>query len=273
MGTAINDRSGQSVPASQPTRLRVDGGGAIKSLDYFTGIAAGVIPGTAYRLGLGNNPSIDTNSTPEDVWSGGGLYPWMAAASSLEIVSDSAADAAAGTGMRTVQIQGLDANYVELNQTVTLNGTTPVAVPQQLLRINRCLIQTAGSGGTNAGTVVVRVAGGGTTYAHIPVGFGSTRSSNFTTPAGKTLFITTYNFSINRPSTQRDATLATAIRLQNGAHFLSNEVSVDGNPFQRIQIPPAPLPEKTDFVFRCTYVSANATDLTASWTGFVRTND
>ncbi len=206
------------------------------------------------------------------MWSGGGLYPWMTAATSLEIVSGSANDAAAGTGARTVTIAGLDANFAEVSQTVTLNGIAAVAIPTQLYRIQSALVVTAGSGGFNAGDITIRDAGAGTTRALLPLGYGITRQSQFTVPAGFTLQIISILTCINRPSTVRDATIASFFQTQAGVRRLPLEFSVDGNPYRHDGVPGLMVNEKTDFGLRCTYVSAANTDLTAAWLGILRTN-
>lgn len=245
-------------------------GTATGSHDYLMNVGWNLVPGHRRVTALGNNPDIDV--APEDVWSGGGLYPWMTGATSLEIVSDSAADAAAGTGARTVTIAGLDTTYTEISQTVTLNGTTAVAIPTQLFRINGALIITAGSGGVNAGNLIVRDAGAGTTRAVIPLGYGITRQSQFTVPLGYTLQITSIVFSINRPSSSRDATIATFVQTSTGIYRMPLELSVDGNAYRQDGVPGIMLPEKTDFGLRCTAVSATNTDLTAAWLGVMKLN-
>ena len=71
------------------------------------------------QLKFGKNP--DVGNTEETIWDAGGLYSWQSAAESLEILSSEVADAAAGTGARTVTVKGLDSNYELLSETVTLN--------------------------------------------------------------------------------------------------------------------------------------------------------
>lgn len=226
-------------------------------------------------VALGNNPSVET-AAPEDVWSGGGLYPWMTAATSLEVVAASASDTSAGTGARTISIAGLKADYTELSQTITLNGTTPVAVPTQLYRINQSLIMSAGSDGTNAGDITIRDAGAGATRAIIPAGFGITRQSVFTVPAGYTLQVISQLFSINRTGGGggRYATLQTFIRnAVTGMFRLPLELSIsDQNPYRHDGVPGLVLPEKTDFCHRCAVVSTNATNVSGGWLGIMRLN-
>ena len=136
---------------------------------------------------FGRNPDVDSGQA-QDIWDYGGdgngeTYSWPTSAAATTIVSDSADDAAAGTGARTVQIQGLDANYGLLTQTVTLNGATPVSVPTALIRVFRMKVATAGSGETNAGNVDVKHST--TILARVTAGFGQTLMALYTIPLGK----------------------------------------------------------------------------------------
>lgn len=220
----------------------------------------------------GTNPTIDTGTVPEDMWTGGGLYPWMTAATSLEAVSDSAADTAAGTGLRVILLQGLDASYNEVSQAVILNGLTPVTITTPLFRINAAGNVSAGSGGVNAGTVLIRDAGGGTTRAIMPVGIGQLQQSQFTVPAGWQLQINTILLAYNRvQNVARSASFAHFSRAATGFYRLSSELSVTNtNAFQLDLLPGPLLPEKTDFCIRCTFVADNGSNLSAGFNGVMR---
>lgn len=236
-------------------------------------VGYGLVPGYRRVAALGNNPDVDAGA-PEDVWTGGGLYPWMTAATSLEILSASAVDAAAGTGARTVLINALDINHVEVPLTLTLNGVTPVALPQQIYRINSALVMTAGSGEVNAGDITIRDLGGGTVRAIIPTGYGVTRQSMFTTPAGHTLQVTSNLFCFNRASAgARFATFATFFRSPAGVRRLPLEITIgDEPPYRHDGLPGLIVPEKNDFALRCTFASNNDSDVTAAWLGVLRNN-
>ena len=82
-------------------------------------VARGQIQGHKTLFKFGNNSDI--NGSLETIWSHGGLYSYLAAASVLKVSSSSANDAAAGTGARTVTLAGLDASYNEISETVSLN--------------------------------------------------------------------------------------------------------------------------------------------------------
>lgn len=238
---------------------------------YMTNVAFGLEPGHVRIARHGRNPDVDG---PEDVWDGGGDYPWMTAATSLEVVSTSANDTSAGTGARTVRIEGLDATYTELNQTVTLNGLTAVAVPSQMFRINRVILASAGSSKVNAGDIIVRDAGVGTTRGIILTGRGMGAQSQYTVPAGKTLIVHEMTFCINRPSTSRDATVSSYVAFPATSNIavFGDDYTVNGNPWTHVEYPAFALPEKTDFGFRCLNVSATNTDITASWCGILKDN-
>lgn len=229
----------------------------------------GAFPNMRRVTALGNNPDV---GAAEDIWSGGGLYPWMTAATSLEVVSSSASDAAAGTGARTVQITGLNASYAEISAVVTMNGVTAVAIPTQFFRINSATVITAGTTDTNVGNISIRDAGGGTVRALIPIGYSISRQSQYTVPAGYTMVVNTYILSINSPALNRDATIATFIRPFGMAARQNVELAVSSTPIFISATAITYLPEKTDFGLRVSAVSAVNTNVTGAWGGLMVLN-
>lgn len=92
-------------------------------------------------------------------------YTEMTTAADLTISSANAADAAAGTGMITVRVVGLDENWNVVYDDVTLNGQTAVALTKVKLHPYVMIGTSTGSGGTNAGIIYV---GSGTVTAGVP---------------------------------------------------------------------------------------------------------
>lgn len=110
------------------------------------------------------------------------------------IVSSSAADTAAGTGARTVEItwMSLDGTLTGV-ETVTLNGTTNV----NLVTTTKCYIErieviTAGTGLSNAGTITLRsgLGGGGVIIGTITIGDNRTFWAHHYVKSGETCNIT-----------------------------------------------------------------------------------
>ena len=155
-------------------------------------VARGQIAFHKTNFKFGFNPDIDDSL--ETVWAEGGLYSYLTSASVLKVSSSSTADTSAGTGARTVELFGLDTNYDEINETVTLNGQTAVNTTQEYLRINRMIVRSAGSGGQNAGVVY---AGTGTVttgvpankYATIAIADNQTLMSLWTVPKDYTAYL------------------------------------------------------------------------------------
>lgn len=128
---------------------------------------------------LGANADVDS-AAAEDVWTGGGDFPFQATAAATTIVSGSVADDSAGTGARTVRVIGLDSTLKEISEDVIMDGTTPVALTNQFFRVNSFEILTVGSGGVNAGVIDVKHAT--TVIASMAVGDGRARQAVFTAP-------------------------------------------------------------------------------------------
>lgn len=146
----------------------------------------------------GLNADIDVGT--EDVWPNGGDFVPPASAAVVNFVSSDAADASAGTGARTIKVYGLDANYAEIEETLTLNGTTPVPTARTYIMVNKVTVETAGTGGVNAGTLTGTSAASGTpVIINIPIGRGQSANAVYMVPAGKKLIL--LNISVSCVST------------------------------------------------------------------------
>lgn len=236
-------------------------------------VGFGLVTGRRRISALGNNPDVDTGAS-EDIWSGGGLYPFLTAQTALEIVSSSINDTANGTGARTVNINGLDGNYSEVVQTVTLNGVGSVAMPTPLLAINYVSVVTTGSDKVNAGTITIRDSGAGSTRCVMSNGYGVARQSNFTVPRGHSLAEVSLLASINRTvsgASVRYATIAAVLRSASGSYTIPLEFCVSSNnPFVMNGLLGIVVEERDTLTFRCMSVSDNNTDITVSWAGVLR---
>jgi hypothetical protein len=120
----------------------------------------------------------------------------------------------------------------------------------------------------------VRDSGGGTVRSIVPAGYGITRQSAFTVPAGWTLQVVSMLFCFNRASAgARFATFATFVQSQNGFYRMPLELTIgDEPPYRHDGLPGLVLAEKTDFALRCTFSSNNDADVTAAWLGVMRKN-
>lgn len=97
--------------------------------------------------------NVDIDTGPETIWKHTGLWTPMATARTMSIVSDDANDTSAGTGARTLLVQGVDATGAAQVEVVTMTGTTPVVTVNTWLGINPSLVLTAGSSTYNEGNI------------------------------------------------------------------------------------------------------------------------
>lgn len=134
----------------------------IQSFPYLFSVAAGAVDGVKIIKKFGQNPAVDSTAT---IWDEGGIYEYLTSAQNVSIASTSANDTELGTGARSVRVSGLDENWLEKDEVVTLNGQTPVVISGQYIRIFRMEVLSAGSTGSGEGTIR---SGIGTFTAGVP---------------------------------------------------------------------------------------------------------
>jgi hypothetical protein len=157
-------------------------------------IASGVWRGSQVVSKFGSNPSI---SGTEFIWSTGGAYTWPVVADTITVVSGAAADTAAGAGMRTLRVYGLDENFEEVTEDLTLAGVTPVVGTQLFTRVFRAHGLTAGTyDAANTGLITVTHTTSTDTLATIDVEIGQTQISAYTVPAGRRAHLSSLRFSV-----------------------------------------------------------------------------
>ena len=152
---------------------------------------------------VAGNGSVGTSF--EDIWVNGGDYNFLTAASTLEIVSSSANDTAAGVGARSIVLDGLNASGNVISETVATNGGTTAATTNSFLRLNTATLGAVGTyGGSNYNTITIRESGGGAVIGFIgglgtvntaDYGFGRTKLGMYAIPSTHTAYIRGFEVS------------------------------------------------------------------------------
>jgi hypothetical protein len=164
---------------------------------YLLEIAKGNIDKHSLVHIYGRNTDIDLAAS-EDVWDGGGVWVAPTTARVHNIVSDSVNDDGdpVGTGVRTLTIHGLDANYDEISETITMNGTTDVPSVNAYTIIHRMVSVTVGSTGSNVGTITATAV----TDATVTCQMNPTNNQSFLgvyqVPANKTAYVISFHSAI-----------------------------------------------------------------------------
>lgn len=229
------------------------------STDFRLKVANGEITGLSLNQAFGCNPNVGTTFS---VISADGVYRMPETAQALEIVSSDANDTSAGTGARTVLILGLDANFDQQVETVTMNGTTPVALANTYIRLTRAVVSSSGTytqdtTGAHAGVITIRETGAGDTWASIQNdGYptGNTSMAAFTVPNGFTAQIYGAHFNVDSTKIGSASFVvrpnADDVAVPYSSSFIPLTLgALDGFQYFTAGFPIGPLAEKTDFWF------------------------
>ncbi len=229
------------------------------SYDWTINISAGDVAGTGYIEKFGMNTDVDINK--ETIWDGGEIYSYISTAETVAVTSTAGVDSAAGTGARTVEIQGLDANHTLVYETLTVGGG---AGTQEFLRIFRANVVTAGTSGINEGTISVTSSDTSTVLAQIGIdgtgsnaaGRGQTFMALYTVPAGKTAYLTQWTVGCGKQNT--DAVATFLARPEGGAWNAKDIITVSATTYAKDYKIPLQFTEKTDIEIRAYSTTNNS---------------
>ncbi len=239
------------------------------SKDFYLEISKGNIPGHSKVNKFGHNPSATSG---DDVWGGGGTYGFYpTAAVNVDAVSTSTSDDSGSTGAIQLTVQGLDSNWEQQEETITLNGTGVVQLSNTYVRMFRAFVYEAGTANSNVGniTVYARSTGSGVTAGdvgiYIGAGGGQTQHAIYTVPSGKTAyFIKGYVGLTNSNKNGEDGVFNWLMKINdgvNGAWLTQGEAGLIniGSSYWQYEygVPAGPIPEKTDI--RIVLSTASAT--------------
>lgn len=231
------------------------------SYDWTINISAGDVSGTSYIEKFGMNTDVDSNK--ETIWDGGDIYSYVSTAETVAITSTLGTDSAAGTGARTVEIQGLDADYNLVYETLTVGGG---AGTQEFLRVFRAKVVTAGSNGINEGTISITSSDTSTVLAQIGVdgtgsnaaGRGQTFMALYTVPAGKTAYLTQWTVGAGKQNTDAVAFILSRPFDGNGAWNSKDIITVSATTYAKDYKIPLQFTEKTDIEVRAYSTTNNS---------------
>jgi len=227
-------------------------------------VARGQITGHTSIQKFGYSSVIDGTVYP--IWNVAANRTYLTTAAVMKVSSSSTDDTSAGTGARTVLVEGLDQNYVAISETVTLNGQTAVNTTKSYLRVQHITVLTAGSGGVNAGTIYVgtgALVSGVPAVIHelAPAGFNTELSGVYTVPAGYTAYM--YQGGMSSQSNGNNFITATLRFSNQGSPWQTPAVTVFTADLVEYNFTyPLALPEKTD-VEACATVSAGTSVATS----------
>ena len=140
-------------------------------------IARGRVSDTFAINKFGYNSQVGT--AWETVWDGNNTYTYISTASTATAASDDTDDNGA-----TVLVQGLDANYAEVEETLTVGGSAGTV---EFYRIHRGVLVTHPTGDSNAGNITITCDS--KSAAIITEDLGQTLMAVYTVPAGHVAYL------------------------------------------------------------------------------------
>ena len=199
-------------------------------------IARGLVKGTTHINKFGYNPTV--GSSYETVWDGANNYVYIATAGTATVTSTEDDDSDG-----TVLVQGLDSNYNEVEETLTIGGSTG----QQLFyRVFRAQMLSANTGETNTGNVSITVDS--KVAAQITQDEGQSLMSLYTIPAGKKGYLTQLDVG-----SSKDLENEVKFMTRNGVSLVWNTksfITTRGGFLEKNFKVPLEIPEKTDIEVR-----------------------
>lgn len=212
-------------------------------------IARGQIPNHSFNHKFGATPSMSINTTGS-VWDiNDTLYPWsaFATAGTLSVARADAADA-----NKTITIQGLDANYNEISENVTLTAASGNLTTNSFIRVYRAFMHNGSA--TNVGNITA--SKGGTNVLRINAGKGQTLMAIYTVPAGLTAYLSQGVMSVQANA---DATGNMFVRYGGQTAFrIGHSFEVTAGNYSYSFSIPLRIPEKSDIDIRASVRSNNA---------------
>lgn len=216
---------------------------------------------------FGYNAEVGTDE--ETIWSQGGIYSHLTSASILKVSSSNDAD------VSTIKLEGLDANYDEISEDVTLTGQTAVNTNNSFLRVNRMYV-TADVNGEPAGDIY---AGTGTVtsgvpankYSKINASDNQTLQTVYTVPRNHTAYIFHLTVSSGTSSTNKFATCRLMMREQGGVFRTQTYTTIHNNFVEYTFGVPLAFPAKSDIETRA--FASSGTDAISSTFSYVLVKD
>lgn len=187
----------------------------------------------------GYNPLII--NVNETIWDGGGIYSYPGSALAMTVTS---AGGATDEDVK-VLVAGLDENWEEAQQEVTLNGSGTATTTQTFRRVFRAYVS-----GSQAPTGNITIANGGTTYAQITNGENQTLMAVYTVPAGHTFYLTNGTATHGTDTSGAYMTIRFMTRAFGGVFRTATKIDIIGSEILFPFTFPLELPEKTDVEVR-----------------------
>lgn len=202
------------------------------------------------------------------VWNRADNYSFPSVASTMTLSSS-----ATGDTTQSVLISGLNANYAEISEVLTLNGQTPVTSTKSFFRVNDMLVLTdSPTGNLYFGTGTVTAGVPANVYGFISAGDNSMMCGSYTVPAGYTLYILGGSVNCSLANQNKLVTINFSTTVA-GVRYAAAKIISSGGYQHYPYTPPLAVPEKSDLLDTATTTDNTTSTVTANLSGILIKND
>jgi len=138
----------------------------------------------------------------------------------MSVSSNNVNDTAAGTGAWKLWLLGLDENYLEIDETIDLNGTTPVLTRKRWIRINRAIVTDSGNPEGLLGTIsIIPETQTGRVQGRILPGDNVLEKSHYTVPDNHVAVVMVLSGELVTKAQTLNVSAEVKLCASNGQHF------------------------------------------------------
>lgn len=230
-------------------------------------VARGQVTGhtAIFRSAYSSNVSSAGTYT---LWPRASAYTFPVSASVMTLSSGTSGDVG-----QVVLVQGLDANYNAITETIVLNGQTPVNSINSYFRINGLVVLTdSPSGPIYFGTGNVTTGVPQNIYGFIAAGDNTMLAAIYTVPAGYTLYIQGGSASAALANANKIITI-NFNGIYDGVDYRTAKIVTSGGYQYFPYTPPIAVPETYDLIDTVTSTDTQAGSVAVNLSGILIKNN
>lgn len=195
---------------------------------------------------FGVNDSVQ--DVEQTVWEYGGIYTYPTTAVVMTVTSSAGA---ADNGCE-IAVNGLDENYNEVTEVLTLSGAGTATTTTTFIRVFRGYV--AGSQDTTGN---VTIGNGANVYSYVNTD-NQTLQAFYTIPAGYTAQLLQTDHTVSTEQNNKFGQIRIIVRRPNGVFRTQESFTIDNGSVSRVYSTPIYIPEKSDIEVRAIASGSNA---------------
>jgi hypothetical protein len=184
----------------------------------------------------------------QTVWEYGGIYTYPTTAVVMTVTSSVGAT---DNGCE-IAVNGLDENYNEVTEVLTLSGAGTATTTTTFIRVFRGYV--AGSQDTTGN---ITIGNGANVYSYVNAD-NQTLQAFYTIPAGYTARLLQTDHTISTEQNNKFGQIRIIVRRPNGVFRTQESFTIDNGSISRVYSTPIYIPEKSDIEVRAIASGANA---------------